>query len=134
MTGMIICLLVLTVTADLMTDSIPNALTLTGLMAGLWNAYMRAGPSELFSSAEAAVLMFFTGYLLFRLRALRGGDGKLLTALASMLGIRLGMKLLLFSLILAVLLGIPGLIRRHLKERTGIHYSVPVMIATLLLL
>ena len=130
--GMIVCLLVLTVTADLMTDRIPNALTLTGLVAGLWHAYVRAGPSGLVSALTAAAVMFLLGYVLFLCRALRGGDGKLMAALASMLGLVISGKVLLLAMVLAVLWGLPRLIKE--KKSVGIHFSVPVMMAALVMM
>ncbi len=128
--GLIVCLLVLTVTADLMTDRIPNALTLTGLVAGLWHAYVRAGPSGLVSAMTAAALMFLLGLALFFLKALRGGDGKLMTALASMLGLSLSGKVLLMAMALTAAWGVPRLIKE--KKSVSVHFSVPVMMATLM--
>ncbi len=130
--GMIVCLLVLTVTADLMTDRIPNALTLTGLVAGLWHAYVRAGPSGLVSAASAAGAMFLLGFVLFQLRALRGGDGKLLSVLASMLGLVWSGKVLFLAMVMSALWGLPRLIKE--KESVSIHFSVPVMLASLILM
>ena len=56
--AMMLCLLVLSVTADLWTDRIPNALTFTGLVAGLINSYERAGMPGLVSAITAAAVIF----------------------------------------------------------------------------
>ncbi|MCR5249440.1 MAG: A24 family peptidase [Lachnospiraceae bacterium] len=129
--AMIVCLLVLTVTADLMTDRIPNALTLTGLVAGLWHAFERAGPSGLLSAAAAAAGMFGICFVLYLVRALRGGDGKLLAALSAMLGFSAGGRILLLGMMIALIRGVPLLFAGRKKEGTGIHFSVPVFLAAL---
>ena len=133
---LISCLLVIAVTADLMTDRIPNALTVTGLTAGLLIAAERAGPPRLLVVLRDMLVMFFVTFLLFRLRAMRGGDGKLLCALAALLGIRTGLNILFYSMLFAVLIGIGKRIRcRYKKEKqeklTRIHYSVPILAAVL---
>ena len=136
---LISCLLVFSVSADLMTDRIPNALTVTGLTAGLLLALERAGPPGLFAVFRDVLLMFFLTYLLFRLRAMRGGDGKLLCALTALLGIQTGITILLYSLVLTSAFGAGVFLwrmckRKREKKRTRIHYSVPIMLAALLCL
>ena len=132
---LITCLLVLSVSADLMTDRIPNALTVTGLAAGLLLASERAGPPGLFAVFRDVLFMFFLTFLLFRLRAMRGGDGKLLCALTALLGFQTGITILLYSMLLASVFG-AGIIlwrmRKKKKEKkTRIHFSVPIMLAAL---
>ena len=134
---LISCLLVIAVTADLMTDKIPNALTLTGLTAGMLIALERAGPSGLIGVMKDVVLMFLVTFLLFRLRALRGGDGKLLCALAALLGLQTAATILLCSLFLAVMIGAGKILRETKQKRkrkgpTGIHYSVPILCSVIL--
>ncbi len=135
---LIVCLLTASVTADLMTDKIPNALTITGLTAGLLLVSGRAGPEGLLLGIRDAALMFLMTFLLFRVRALRGGDGKLLCALAAILGIRMGVTILLYSMILAIVIGAGKILWQTMKkerkknELTRIHYSVPIMLATLI--
>ena len=134
---LIACLLTTSVTADLMTDKIPNALTLTGLTAGMLIALERAGPSGLIGVMKDVVLMFLVTFLLFRLRALRGGDGKLLCALAALLGLQTAATILLYSLFLAVMIGVGKILRETKQKRkrkgpTGIHYSVPILCSVII--
>ena len=142
---LIACLLTTSVTADLMTDKIPNALTLTGLTAGMLIALERAGPSGLIIVMKDVVVMFLVTFLLFRFRALRGGDGKLLCALAALLGLQTAATILLYSLFLAVVFGAGKILREEIqitkrikkqkrkrKGPTGIHYSVPILCSTLI--
>ena len=134
---LIACLLTTSVTADLMTDKIPNALTLTGLTAGMLIALERAGPSGLIGVMKDVVLMFLVTFLLFRLRALRGGDGKLLCTLAALLGLQTAATILLYSLFLAVMIGAGKILRETKQKRkrkgpTGIHYSVPILCSVII--
>ena len=131
---MMMTLLILTVSADLMTDRIPNALTLTGLAAGLLQALVQAGAPGLLSSAAAAAAMFFFCYLLFVIKAMRGGDGKLMSALAAMTGFAAGWKILLISFLIALMIGFPAAAAKHFKGRTHIHFSVPVLLAALIMM
>ena len=134
---LIACLLTTSVTADLMTDKIPNALTLTGLTAGMLIALERAGPSGLIGVMKDVVLMFLVTFLLFRLRALRGGDGKMLCALAALLGLQTAATILLYSLFLAVMIGAGKILRETKQKRkrkgpTGIHYSIPILCSVII--
>ncbi len=134
---LIACLLTTSVTADLMTDKIPNALTLTGLTAGMLIALERAGPSGLIGVMKDVVLMFLVTFLLFCLRALRGGDGKLLCALTALLGLQTAATILLYSLFLAVMIGAGKILRETKQKRkrkgpTGIHYSVPILCSVII--
>ncbi|MBR3734258.1 MAG: prepilin peptidase [Lachnospiraceae bacterium] len=148
---LISCLLVFSVSADLMTDRIPNALTATGLTAGLLLASERAGPPGLFTVFKDVLFMFFLTFLLFRLHAMRGGDGKLLCALTALLGFQTGISILLYSMLLASFFGAGVFLWRMCKKKkeagdkeqshgnsgrtwTKIHYSVPIMLATLVCL
>ncbi len=131
---MMMTLLILTVSADLMTDRIPNALTLTGLASGILQAFVQAGAPGLLSSTAAAAAVFLICYLLFVIKAMRGGDGKLLSALASMCGFKAGMNILILSLLIAVIIGLPAAASKRFRGRTQIHFSVPVLLAFLLLM
>ncbi|MBR1470003.1 MAG: prepilin peptidase [Lachnospiraceae bacterium] len=136
---MISCLLVTAVTADLMTDRIPNALTVTGMAAGFLYAFARAGPPALLPVLGDVFVMFLVTFLLFALRALRGGDGKLLCALSALLGIHDCFRILFYSMLFALLIGGGKCILQIRKEKkitwppkrlTKIHYSVPILLAT----
>ena len=132
--AMMICMLVLTVTADLWTDRIPDALTLTGLVAGLLHGYEKAGFPGLLTSAAASAGIFGICFLLFMIKAMRGGDGKLLSALAAMTGFTVGVKILMLSLLIAMLIGLPAVIAKRFKGRTYLHFSVPILLAALIVM
>lgn len=71
---------------DLRRGKIPNALTVSGLIAGLALS-SAAGLGVLVGSVQAVALAFALGLALFAGRVLGGGDVKLLIALAAMLGL-----------------------------------------------
>lgn len=132
--AMMLCLLVLSVVADLWTDRIPNALTLCGLVAGLINSYERAGIPGLVSAITAAAVICLICFLLFMIKALRGGDGKLLSALAAMTGLAVAKNVLILSLLIALIAGLPAAVKTRFRGQTRIHFSVPVLLATLIIM
>lgn len=96
---------------DVLTRRIPNGLTLTILLAGL--AFRaQAGVAELGSGVVGAGLAFLLAVGLFRIRALGGGDGKLLIGVGAFLGLeRLPGALLLIG-VLGGLLGVVEAVRQ----------------------
>lgn len=132
--AMMLCLLVLTVVADLWTDRIPDALTLTGLAAGLIHGYEQAGLQGLLASIAAAAAIFAICFLLFMIKALRGGDGKLMSALGAMTGFAVGWNILLLSFLIALIIGFPAVLAKRSEGRTYIHFSVPVLLAALIMM
>ena len=126
MLAVAVCFVTLAIAFDLKTDRIPNALNLTGLTAGLLTAFMRAGPNGLFVNIGATLLMFATGFVLYLLHAIRGGDGKMLCVMAAMYGNFGGFYILFLSLLIGSVMGLPRFVKRKKGERTGIHYSIPI--------
>ena len=96
---------------DLRTRRIPNWLTFGGLGAALLLKGL-AGTSPLLDGLGGAGLGFLTGLLLFALRALGGGDGKLLITTGAFFGLKPFVGALLAIGILGGLLGIIEAIRR----------------------
>ena len=96
---------------DLRSRRIPNWLTFGGLGAALvLRAF--AGSDPLLDGLAGAGLGFLTGLLLFALRALGGGDGKLLITTGAFFGLKPFVGALLAIGILGGLLGIAEAIRR----------------------
>lgn len=83
---------------DVRTARIPNALTVTGLLAGL---ALAAAGGTIASCALAAAVALALGFPLFRARVLGGGDVKLLLAVGALLGL----ERFLVALALAALSG-----------------------------
>ena len=96
---------------DLRTLRIPNWLTFGGLgVALVLRGLIGTGP--LVDGLAGAGLGFLTGLLLFALRALGGGDGKLLITVGAFFGLKPFVGALLAIGILGGLLGIAEAIRR----------------------
>ena len=96
---------------DLRDRRIPNWLTFGGLGAALLLRGL-GGASPLLDGLAGAGLGFLTGLLLFALRALGGGDGKLLITTGAFFGLKPFVGALLAIGILGGLLGIAEAIRR----------------------
>jgi len=141
----VLCLLTLSVIFDEKKGKIPNVLTATGLAAGLFYHLYRAGPPGLLLSLKSTFLIWLVTFLLYLIRALRGGDSKLLAALAAILGIQGGMTIVILSLFYGGVLGVLKILAtRNLRTQililrsapknyqfTTIHYSVAILLATI---
>jgi len=134
MLAVAVCFVTLAVAFDLKTDRIPNALNLTGLTAGLFMTFMRAGPTGLLPCIRGIALMFAATFLLYRLRAMRGGDGKMLCALSAVFGEIGGFRILLWSLVSASVIGLPQIMKKKKGDRTKIHCSLPIAFGVMLYL
>ena len=130
MLAVTVCFIALATAFDLKTDRIPNALNLTGLTAGLLMAYGRAGPAGLLTDVKGVMVMFLASFALFVIRAMRGGDGKMLCAVAALVGSSHGIRILLYALVIAAVLGLPKWFRRKPGDRTELHCSIPIALAT----
>ena len=130
MLAVTVCFIALATAFDLKTDRIPNALNLTGLTAGLLMAYERAGPAGLLIAVKGVIVMFLASFALFILKAMRGGDGKMLCAVVAMVGSVKGIRILLYALMIASVMGLPRWFKRKPGDRTGIHCSIPIALAT----
>ena len=72
---------------------------------------------------------FFASYILFRLRAIGGGDVKLMAVLGSLIGERAALVMVLGSLTVASLIGIFVILLHHEKKFHVIHFSLAIFIA-----
>jgi prepilin peptidase CpaA len=106
---------VTTAVADLMWRRIPFALTAMGVITGLtYHIFL----GDVGSSAAAAAVGFGVGLALFQLRAVGGGDVKLITALGAMLGWQSWLQAVYIALLAAGLMAIVGVIRRGIVLQT----------------
>lgn len=102
---LIIGILLIAVLADLATYRIPNALILIGLLLGLAYSFIDKGPPGIADSLFAVIISFILFYFLYIIKALGAGDIKLLLVLASFLGVRFTIKILIASLIVGTVYG-----------------------------
>ena len=96
---------------DFTRRTIPNPLTVTGLAIGLGLAAL-AGPPRLGEHLLGAAVMLGIGVALFAGRVLGGGDVKLLTALAGLLGPSLLPELVFFTCLAGGAMAIGEAVRR----------------------
>ena len=133
MTITAIILSAIAVITDLRTDKIPNVLTVAGIITGALIRILLRGPGEAVTVFVDVTAAFAVTFILFLIKALRGGDGKLLCALSAMLGLPAGGMILMFSLIFAAAGGCIKMIftKRKLLSKTMIHFSVPTACAVI---
>jgi prepilin peptidase CpaA len=89
---------------------IPRELTILGLLAGLAYHIFHGG---FWSALLASGLGFAASLALFELRALGGGDVKLVTALGAMLGLQHWLLAIEVAIGAAAVMALAGVIRQH---------------------
>lgn len=110
-TGFIVAFMIVVVAWDIRFRRIPNAITVTGLAAGvLFHTFSHTLPSALLG----AMAGFLVGFLLFYLAAIGAGDLKLLIALGALLGFNLWLSAMVATVITA---GVMALIQAIMKRR-----------------
>ncbi len=130
MAGVLLVYVTLSVLADVKSDKIPNALTAAAMAAGVIIRLARAGPSCLPLVVADIVIAFLVTFILFAIKALRGGDCKMFCAISAMLGMKACGCVFLLSLIPAAFIGIGMMIftKKKVFSKTLIHYSIPIAI------
>jgi prepilin peptidase CpaA len=130
MAAVLLVYIALSILADVKCDKIPNALTAAAMAAGVIIRLVRAGPSCLPLIIADIVIAFLATFILFVIKALRGGDCKMLCAISAMIGMKDCGYVFLLSLIPATFIGIGMMIftKKKLFSKTMIHYSIPIAI------
>lgn len=101
--------------ADARWRIIPRTFTLAGLLAGLgFHAFYGGFLSSLLTAGAA----FAIGLGFYELRAIGGGDVKLITALGAMLGFEKWVLALEIAIVLAAVMALAGIIRRKIFLQT----------------
>jgi prepilin peptidase CpaA len=120
------------VMSDLATRRIPNALTLSGMGAGLLLGGISAGPAGLAASAGGMLLAIALLIMPFALGGIGGGDVKMMAAVGSLTGPRALLACLLVGMILGGLVAVGVLWRRgRLTEKL---HAVGAMMRSALLM
>ena len=122
------------VITDLKSDKIPNILTIAALIIGIILRIMINGAGEVGKIVIDVAVVFAITFVLFLIKALRGGDGKLLCAISAMLGLPAAAMILFGALVLAAVVGCIKMIftKRKLLSKTMIHFSVPMACSVIL--
>jgi prepilin peptidase CpaA len=101
--------------ADARWRMIPRNLTVLAFFTGLLYHAIRGG---FLSSLLTAAAAFAIGLGLYELRAIGGGDVKLMTALGAMLGFQAWLQAVEIGLIIAGLMALIGILRRRVFLQT----------------
>ncbi len=101
--------------SDLRWRTIPRRVALVGLLAGLLVNWHHG---QLATALIASLAAFGIGMGLFSIGAIGGGDVKLITALAAMLGLHPWAKAMEFSIFAAALIAIVQVLRRGAVRQT----------------
>jgi len=110
-TGFIVVFMLVVVTWDLLYRRIPNAITVTGVLAGLlWHAFSHTFTSSLLGTVAG----FLVGFILFYLAAIGAGDLKLIVAVGALLGFELWLSAMIATVIAA---GVIALIQAVAKRK-----------------
>lgn len=130
MAAVLLVYIALSILADVKCDKIPNALTAAAMAAGVIIRLVRAGPSCLPLIIADIIIAFLVTFILFVIKALRGGDCKMFCAISAMIGMKACGYVFLLSLIPATFIGIGMMIftKRKLFSKTMIHYSIPIAV------
>ncbi len=115
-TMMVVAMSVAAAVCDLRRGRIPNALTLTGIAAGLLCAFA-AGWRDLLLRLAAVSVVLVAGMILFSIGVLGGGDGKLAAGIAALQGFRFFAETLLCAVLIGGVVAVVVLARkRRLKQ------------------
>jgi prepilin peptidase CpaA len=102
-TGFIVVFMLLVVSWDLLYRRIPNAITVTGVVAGLT---FHAMTHSLASALIGAGAGFVVGFVLFYVSAVGAGDLKLLVAMGALLGFELWLPAMVATILAAGAIGL----------------------------
>lgn len=98
--------LVLAVYFDIKTYKIPNALTVTGMAAGIIYRLYGLGPPGLFTAATDLIAGMMILFPLYLIRCLGAGDIKLLMVISTFLGWKVTLIVSFYSLMIGAVIGL----------------------------
>lgn len=132
-----ICLftiLIIAIVQDIKENKIKNVLNVTGIVLGLLFALVV--PDRTFVDALLGfVLLQVLGIVLWKVNAFRAGDAKLLCVTGTFLGWKMGLNVLLVSLVCGAIIGIPFVIKRLKKKEKGLTkypFSISILLGTII--
>jgi len=103
---------------DVRENRIPNKLNVAGMASGLLLAAVRSD-RKLPEAVVGALFMLFTGVLCWIIKAIRGGDAKLLCVLGVYLGWENALNCFVYSLLVAGVAGFPLVLSKFFTKKTG---------------
>lgn len=116
---------------DIRMRKIKNALNVTGVVLGIFFSVFLPGRG-VFSALVGVIILLAAGILCWKLKVFRAGDAKLLCVTGAFFGWKMGINILLLSVIYGAVLGLPLVIRRLLKKEKGLTkfpFSIAIALA-----
>lgn len=116
---------------DICTFRIPNKLAIIGWISGFIYQLLRLGEYPAFYYLFSAVAIFFILIPFFKIRAIGGGDVKLLSVCAMFTGVESCLYISIYALFFAGIYSLFYLVYHRIfslnKKKTNIiHFSIPV--------
>lgn len=115
---MVLVLLILAACFDVKENRIPNILNATGLVMGFMVAIVHP-EKKLLEALVGASVSFLVGFVCWILKAIRGGDAKLLCAAGSFLGWQMFLRCFFYAMLVAAIAGLPMVILKFLTKKKG---------------
>lgn len=129
---LLLCLLLAAVYFDIRTFRIPNRLILFGICMGVFYRGLSPGEHSVFYYLLSMAGMFIMLIPVYRLRAIGGGDIKLLSVCALFTGWESGLSISVYAFFFGGIISIIYLVYHRFiskdlkKERHVIHFAVPI--------
>ena len=119
---------------DIKKRKIKNVVNVTGVVLGILFAALLP-ERELLPAFVGFFVLLVVGIACWRLKLFRAGDAKLLCAVGAFLEWKMGLNILLLSILCGAVLGLPLVIRRMIKkekELTKFPFSLAIALASVL--
>ena len=126
--------LVLAVWQDIKTRKIKNELNVTGVVLGIVFATILPEQKVVFAVLGFIVLLV-VGICFWRLKIFRAGDAKLLCVVGTFLEWKMGLNVLLISIICGAMIGFPFMVWRIIKKKkelTKFPFAVAIAVASII--
>ena len=119
---------------DIKMRKIKNAVNVTGVVLGILFAVLLP-ERKLLPAFVGFFVLLAVGIACWRLKLFRAGDAKLLCVVGTFLEWKMGLNILLLSILCGAVLGLPLVIRRMIKkekELTKFPFSLAIALASVL--
>lgn len=134
---LLLCILLAAVYFDIRTFRIPNRLIIFGIVLGVLYRGLSPGEHSCFSYYVGMVGMFFGLIPFYSLRAIGGGDVKLLSVCTLFTGWKCGLSIAIYAFLFGGIISVIYLVYHRFiskdikKKRHVIHFSIPIMLGVL---
>ena len=127
-------ILIIAMYQDITMQKIKNEVNVAGVLLGIVFAFILP-EREVFPAFVGFLVLLITGIFCWKIKIFRAGDAKLLCAVGTFTGWRMGLNILLIAAVCGAVLGLPLVIKRIAKkekEMTKFPFSIAISIACVL--